>query len=373
MSEDYEALALADILTEAAKPENVFTGSELHSADGEVFDAYGSLENASSRFDPAYMKASSGRARKRANEALERVKPQSGEHLRMLTLTMPPLYRAEFGDVMQVLDRAIVLLKKRKWFKEQVRGAVIGTEFTRGKANDHYHAHCHMLAWSRWIVWAELGEQWSSCLKQAAAVSGVALEFNTEHDRAVVDVRLVTSKRRGRGTISMKDAVEECCKYTCKGSDFARIPVEELCAVERYLRGRRMIETFGECNARKGRVKQEQPAKEQDTYLDETCINDGSNLNESEISETSNATSSAEKPAVVPLRKRGAQMIREGRRREWLRLLRRTMRKRREWRKTQLAERFPYATFRTLAGEEWSWRTKGGIEYGEWRDGIANN
>jgi hypothetical protein len=363
MSEDYEALALADILAEAAKPENVFTGYDLHSADGELFDGYGSLENASSRLDPAYMKASSARARNRAHEALGRVKPQSGEHLRMLTLTMPPLYHAEFGDVMQVLDRAIVLLKKRKWFKEQVRGAVIGTEFTLGKANDHYHAHCHMLAWSRWIVWAELGEQWSSCLKQAAATSGVALEFETEHGQAVVDVRLVTSKRRGRGTVSMEDAVEECCKYTCKGSDFARIPVEELCAVERYLRGRRMIETFGECNARKGRVKQEQGTKEQDTYLDKNCIFDGSDAVSTQGLEDGTAQN-------IPLRMRGAQMIRQGQRSTWLKLLKKTVRKRQEWRKTQLAERFPYATFRTLAGDEWGWRTKEGIEYEGWRDNL---
>jgi hypothetical protein len=324
--EDPVALAVADMICEGARGENIFTATDMHDADGVCFDGLGSLTRCGSRLDPAYMKACSARARRRARAALARCKPRAGEHLRFITLTMPQ-FNADFVSTIDLLDAALVLLKKRLWFKNLVRGAVIGTEFTVRACGDRYHVHAHMLAWSKWIVWQELGDQWSDCLESSASEFGIKLDFGTEHNRAVVQVLLVTAKGRGKDTISLEDAIQETCKYTVKGSDFEKVPQAELPLIERSLYRRRMIETFGECNSQKGKAVEKSP------YLDKKGTTDG-------------AESKAE-----PLRKVGARLISAGKRDLWLKHLRAKYAARRAYRKRQLAVRYPLATFRFLNGE----------------------
>jgi hypothetical protein len=339
---DAEALAVSDLLGASARPENIFHAQDLHNSDGVLFDGYGSLTSPSSRLDPSYMSSSSRRARVRAREALARVKPQSGEHLRLLTITMPTLKSVSFAKALEVFDCAMVLLRKRKWFKETIRGAVQGIEFTLGEGAEGYHVHAHTLAWSRWVKWDEFGEQVTDCLLRAAAQLGVQMNINTSHGRAVVDVRLVTDKRRGKGTVSIADAVMETCKYIVKGSDFEKIPAAELCEVERVLFGRRMVETFGECNSRRG--KSDNGSKR--PYLDKQHTVDGGMVADVEAQ-------APKRERNRSLREVGAAMIRAGDRVLWLELLDEKLRQRREWRKLQLSWRFPFATFTSLSGQVW--------------------
>lgn len=348
-TDDAEAWAVADMLRMVSQPENIFVAEDLHNQDGEAFEGYGSLVMTGSRLDVAYMAASRRKARGRVREALGQVKPRSGEHLRMLTVTMPPIQGFKLS--LDVLDGALVLLKKRGWFKENVRGAVLGVEFTLGGDGGHYHMHAHILAWSKWIKWADFGAVWTECLVTSAQKLGAQIEFTTAHGRAVVDVRLVRPKQdrvrnwQRKGVVGMDDAIEEVCKYVVKGSDFLSVPVEELATIERVLRRRRMLETFGEANGQRGRVVEPPDATgalDPDTSLDTQAITDGDEKQETVKQERSE-----------PLRLIGAQMIREGRRKEWLEYLAKVFRKRQEWRKRQLAERFPCATFRDLAGGLW--------------------
>jgi hypothetical protein len=250
-----------------------------------------------------------------------------------------PTLPISFAAALEVFDLAMVLLRKRKWFKETVRGAVQGVEFTLGEGSEGYHIHAHLLAWSRWVDWSEFGEQVTDCLSRAAVRLGVHMAFSTSHGRAVVDVRLVTSKSRGKGTVSVRDAVMETCKYIVKGSEYEKIPASEICEVERVLFNRRMVETFGECNLRKGKAVVSETVEKLDDsgkspYIYKKCTVDG-----------------AEKKRSKPLRAIGAELIKLGRRAEWLRKLRLVFFERRQWRKQYLASRFPYATFRTLSGE----------------------
>jgi hypothetical protein len=341
VADDAEALAVADMLQEGARLENIWHGEDLHNADGEAFEGYGSLNVPSSRLAPEYMATSSRRARRRVKDALDRCKPAQGENLRMVTLTMPDI-DAGFELTMAVFDHARALLRKRQWFKKVFRGGVFGEEFTY---QDHFHVHCHVMAWSKWVVWKQLGEEWTSCLIASAAKHDVEMNFATSHGRAVVDVRLVTSKRRGKGTVSKDDAVQEVAKYITKGSTFAELPPAQLVEVERVLHRRRMIETFGEANKRKGKTEvtgEASSTDEQRTYLDTQDIVDGADT-----------LAKTKKPRLESLRVVGARMIREGNRLLWLDMLRHIYAERREWRKAQLSKRYPVATFRTLSGEVW--------------------
>ncbi len=339
---DVESQAVADLIAEASRVENIWHAQDLTNGDGECFAGYGSLNVPSSRLSPDYMALSSRRSRPRVVHALDRCRPQSGENLRMVTLTMPHLQGVGFAKTIALFDDARARLRKRKWFIETFRGGVFGEEFTLGVDGDSYHVHCHVLAWSKWVVWTRLGDEWSDCLERAAMARGIPLEFSTSHNRAVVDVRLVTQKRRGKGTISHAGAVQEVAKYITKGNTFTELAPLQLIEVERSLRGRRMVETFGDANLRKGKPTQDAAIDGERPYLDKQDTVDGKGK-----------LIRARKPRLEPLRVLGARMIAAGRRRQWLETLREVFRRRAEWRKRQLATRFPYATFSTLAGEVW--------------------
>jgi hypothetical protein len=347
--DDAEGLAASDLLRESARPDNIFTAEDLSGSDGTLFDGYGSLTSANTRLDPEHIARAARRARKQAVEYLNRCKPQAGEHLQLLTVTMPKS-SADFALAMTLLRAALVLLKKRKWFKENVRGAVIGNEFTRGQAGEHWHTHAHLLCRAKWISWRELGEQWTDCLESAARRLGVEAIFapTTIHARAVVDVKPITSKGLGVGTLTQDEAVRRVCGYILKGSDLSRVPQAQKLDVLRVLDNRRLFETYGECNFRKGRGK-----KNSGRYLDYKYTVDGSDSN----SETS-GVKTITKPRTrrtrrASLKTVGAEMIRQGKRQEWRELVKTVFRKRRAWRMVQIAQANPHATFTTLDGRVW--------------------
>jgi hypothetical protein len=281
-------------------------------------------------------------------EALARVKANPDERLRFITLTMPNL-EVSYELTIKVLDAAIVLLKKREWFKRNFSGAVQSMETTIGEA-EHFHSHLHILGFSKWIVWKELGEQWTSCVGEACRRFDVPFIVRTSHERLVVDVRLVVSKSRDSWqTIGFEDAIQECCKYIVKGSDWEKVPLEKLCDIERVLRGRKMIRTFGQC-ANSASVKAEiTDFSGSNTYIYTTDTTDDSQAKQ------------AQKLKVETLVEAGTRLIISGRRDEWLLILQRKMRDRRAWRRKQLLEMYPMAVFWTLDGKSFrNYTTDGG-------------
>jgi hypothetical protein len=333
-------LAVADCIAETASPENIYFSSEQINFDtGELFDGFGVLTEAvSSRLCPSYQARMSKRARKMVRGALGRVKAGSDERLRFTTLTMPNL-ETSFERTIEVLDAAIVLLKKRKWFKKNFRAGVQAIETTIGE-REHFHSHCHILALAKWIVWTELGEQWTQCVEAACRKFDVPLKIETSHGRLVVDVRLVVAKSRdARKTISLDDAIQETCKYIVKGSDYEKVPIENLCEMESVLRGRKMIRTFGECSQPASADGQESTFEDAATYVHTTDTTDGTQ------------PAAAQKLKVETLVELGTRLITEGRRDEWLLILRKKMSERRAFRRKQLLEMYPMAIFWTLDGK----------------------
>jgi hypothetical protein len=369
--DDAEALAMADMIKESARPENIYHAIDLQNADGECFDGYGSLNYASSRLDPAYMAISSRRAHKRADSYMARVRPQSGDYEMLVTCTMPTLIGFGYERTVALFDDASRRLRQSKYFKDHVRGGIRGEEFTLGdqRCERHrksktpgksrecqecsscksfrwsfdkngYHFHAHYVLWSKWLDWKELGEVWTRCLGASAKKFGINLNFDTEHGRAVVDIRHVTANGKGKKTVTESDAMLEACKYIVKGSDFEKLPASELVEVERVLRGRRMIEPLGEANTRKGSTENRTRQPEQTHNLD--------------TQGTIESLKTKKKRRRESLREKGVRWIRSGRRDKWLKLLKRRYRERRAWRIAQLSEKFPYARFQTLDGYRWS-------------------
>jgi hypothetical protein len=364
LENDAEILADADMMAAASTPERIWFGSGLSDAAGASYEGYGSLIVPASRANPAYMKVSATRARKRMLAAFKTHRPLVGEAQRFITFTIPPLFGFDLVRAFQLLDGALVLLKKRKFFKFMVSAAVFGDEVTTGARITHFHCHSHMLAWTRKFSKKDIHELrrcWTQALQASARKLGVAnLPINSKDGLAVANVKQVVPRERDGRTITLEKAIAETCKYTVKGTEFTKMPDRFLCQFARALRGRQMITLFGDINNRKGKQKRAQ-------YLDLTHTNDGETSVQVQDSGAENGTETARQEGwrefrsirkrrverKEPLRLVGARMIAAGKRQEWLEILEKEFTRRTSWRKRQLATRFPYATFSTLAGEVW--------------------
>jgi hypothetical protein len=348
--DDAETQAVADLMIQSAQDENIFIAEGLDCIDedtGETkfYDAFGSLNVVSSRCNPAYLKASSARARKRIKVALARIKPQSGEYLRYIVLTQPNMFGFDFDSGYQLLRGAEVRLKNHPFFKANFRGGVFSDEFTLGKKGEHFHFHTNILGYTKYLDFDELRRVWTECLDYSADDMRMKLQVNTKDGYANVSIQRVKVSSKvedEKQEITLDDAIRETVKYVVKGSDFSKIPTEFICQVEKALYGKRLVETFGEANLRKGKGKKD-PADET-SYLDK-------NRTVQEISE--NDLPGINKIKTETLRQRGSRLIKEGRRNEWLREISEVFKRRREYRKIQLAQRYKNAIFCTLSGEVW--------------------
>jgi hypothetical protein len=343
MNQDAETMARADCIAETASSDNLYHSvDQVNYATGECFEGFGTLtETVASRFCPSYLAKCSRQQRREKREDLSRVKPKPFDLLRFITLTMPNL-QTDFETTIKILFRAFSLFKKREIFTKNVTGAIYGHETTVGVEN-HFHSHIHILAWSHWITQKDLAEVWTECVVKACAEFGVKCAVNTWHGRMVAGIQLAKKKASGRGTIAIEDAITEVCKYMTKGSDFEKLPIDEFSKIEKVLKGRQLVGSYGECNRRKGRAEVaqtdgkplERPVL---TYLDTPQINDGEKVK-------------VKRETVVEV---GTRMILAGKRAEFRCWLKRKMNQRRAFRKRQLALLYPAATFYTLSGAAWS-------------------
>ncbi len=343
MNQDAETMARADCIAETASSDNLYHSvDQVNYETGECYEGYGTLTlTGASRLCPSYLAKCSRQQRREKREDLARVKPKQFDLLRFITLTMPNL-QTDFKTTFEILFRAFSLLKKREIFTKNVTGAIYGHETTVG-AENHHHSHIHILAWSHWINQSELAEIWTQCVEKACAEIGVKCAVNTWHGRMIVGIQLARKKASGRGTIAVDDAIQEVCKYLTKNSDFEKLPLDELSKIEKVLKGRQLVGSYGECNARRGTGKVSESAEIETesavfTYLDTPQINDGEKVK-------------VKRETVVEV---GTRMILAGKRAEFRRWLKRKMNERRAFRKRQLALLYPTATFYTLSGAAWS-------------------
>jgi hypothetical protein len=256
------ALGRADRLRLCGSPSNLCRAEDLHNEDGECFDAVITLWHCGQVICPSCLSERRRRMRRRVREGVARVLLSKQERWRFLTLTSPTLPGVFLVNKNEVLNYAFSLLRKRKWWLDNVRAAVKGMEFTLGDEKrlesegrewdfnvDGYHSHIHAMVASGWISWKALGEEWTWCLKKALRKYQYSDEIKTSHGRAIVDVRLVVDKKRNnsRNTITLDGAVEEVCKYMTKSESWLKIPDDQLVEAASVGRWGRQVELLGEC------------------------------------------------------------------------------------------------------------------------------
>ncbi len=333
------ALGISDLMRECASPANVWTARDLHNAEGELFDGVGTFASCGVRLCPSCSASLRRRARRRARAALTSCALRSGEHARFITLTMPTVADASLLETIHIIHRAWSLMRKRKFWKANVRGGVKGVEFT--VTPNGYHTHVHILAISKWIEYAGLRSEWSHCLRSAWRASGREIAFNTPHGEAVVDVRLVKAKMRAsasRVIVSLESALQEVCKYITKSESWDALPDAHLVEIAEVERWPRLFEVFGE-------MRDRHDAPETDrvfTSLDTQNISDGAQLLFS--FESSPAMPSRARPPTM------RDMMRTLDRQTWLIILSLRFTDRRAYRRSVLCGLYPYAVFMSLDG-----------------------
>jgi hypothetical protein len=347
LKNDAKAIAIADCLRETYKPENVYIAQDLvNRKTDELFNGYGVLQSVgNSRLSIAYQKFASSRAKERVRRKVDDFKLSHGQRWRFLTLTLPHL-KTDVATVLGILNRSLSLFKQRDLWRKNVTGAFFGEEMTIGDASTfyftHYHLHCHVLLVSGFIEQWKLGDIWTACVEKACREFGVEfLMRNLKSNRLMVDIRDVGRYAKKKGK-TMKDSIEELCKYTTKGSDYDKVPVRELLEIDYALRGHQMVKTYGIFNNRKGKSKEK--------------INDKASLDTPHTiqGKAKKVKFKRNERKLESLVKLGETMILEGRRDDWQKFLRLTIQSRREFRRNKLAAQYPHASFATLDGHRWN-------------------
>jgi hypothetical protein len=354
------ALAVADKISACCSIENYFIGRDLHGQDGECFDGAGTLWRCNEMLCPSCLTVRRKRTEKKLIVEAEKQKLFVGETWKFVTLTGAKIANVPLLELIEVYNRAFELLRKRKYFKQVIRGGAKGIEFTLGRTNGEkwrfeshgYHVHLHLLTVAKWIDWQELGENWTQCLEKAMSEYGHQLTFATSHGRAVIDIRVVKPKVSGNfsGQISQLGAIREVAKYVTKSDSWLQIPDAQLIEVAKVERWGRMFEMFGEMrhsNILLSRTVPESGAHESERKsenLSNSAYVHTNNINDGETSESSAGKTSV---AFHTLKQAALELPRE----QWLAYLNRTVAKTRFYRKKQLLEKYPYALLYTLNGQ----------------------
>jgi hypothetical protein len=234
-----DAQAAAEMVRECVSPENIVIAYDLHNANGEKFDGIIALNKCRLRFCPFCSELLPRRDRRRARLAVSSVRLRDGEHWQFITLTAPKIKDAGLFIALQVFRRAWSLLRKRRWWKENVRGGIKNHEWTTNEGAG-YNAHLHLLVFGR-LKFGGLDYEWTECIKKAWSEHGYEIEINTSD--ALAEVK--------RDTVSEGDRVK-CVNYIFKAAAWDSVPDAHLVEIVELRRWPRLFEVFGD--ARKASV-----------------------------------------------------------------------------------------------------------------------
>jgi hypothetical protein len=362
------AQAVADKLRECANIKNVWHAEDVQSRDGELYEATGTLDACNERLCPSCIAKRSSKSRMKAREAIQRAGRRKGEVAYMVTLTIPTMTGASCSLLksLLILLRTWRLFTKKDFYaySKKMRAGIKGVEFTLGDKErlerewrqwmadvDGWHPHIHFVCLSSWIKASELREVWTDCYKVACREFQVRPQINTRDGLLNCHLRYATTntKKKTRNTIPLESAIIEACKYITKFDSWLKIPEEQLLDIANIERWPRMFELTGDCRksaeATEPELKEEKGDEEREAYFN-TKILSAADAGRAPPDKRRSVRSK-------PLREIGREMIEQGRRDEWRKLLSNRAAKAREFRREQLARMYPCATFHSLDGLSW--------------------
>ncbi len=341
-------------LEKCNEKQNLWVAEDLHTADGECFPGRGNLVSCGSRFCSQCVSIPSRRNAKIAGYALDKLKHRD---LRFVVLTMPDdalshLSLLQQHDVFYYAWR--LLTTKSKWWKGFVRGVIRSNEFTaKLDRKNLYHYHTNLLLDCPYLPHLTLKQEWTKYLKKSFKHFGIEWHCPTKNGFPDVYIKRIVSKVNDeKKEISREKVISELCKYATKPQDWDFVPIEDIAEIVKRERFPRMFEVLGSFSDVRPKPRQN-AVNEQDNYC--------SNLNAKTYVHTN--------PITVP--KIDATSNHFGRPPPKLKqksLFRRlrdneitikqykiefdfTAERTKRFRKIQLRQRYPFATFQTLDGQ----------------------
>ena len=272
-------------------------------------------------------------------------------------LTMPLMRGADVTDAIARINEAFRLLTNRLFWKSRVAGGVKSVEFT--VRPEGFHVHIHLLVLADFIPVDAKWEQKMAAYMTRRNLAIGNLQSEMKHCLRAVgsevlgDVVVFVKDVRRRGErdnphlVSLDKALMETCKYLTKSESWDKIPDEQLVKVAEVERWPRMFELLGAARCGK--------AKAPEASDNKTEAVQGGEASTSSIYHHGLSTSDDElkgdgkRPRSQTWRRLLVALSWD----EWVGEMRRRIQRAQAYRKAQLAEKFPFARFKTLAGEMW--------------------
>ena len=234
---------------------NLWTATDLHTRDGELYDGTGRFWHCGSKLCPYCLSRISRRNRSKLRRAIHAQKLLSGENYEFITLTQVNLGQP-LNIARSIFNRAWTLFRKNRWFTRTIVGASKSEEFTFTKTG--YNYHCHILARAKYIDYNDLRFHWTAALKKSYDLHKLILTPATKDGMVLVQCDRLgqasktvwrtkpnASGERQPQTQTVQAAILECCKYITKSDSWSKIPKHDLLEICRIRRFPRMFELIG--------------------------------------------------------------------------------------------------------------------------------
>lgn len=381
-----ELMALSKRIKFCAERENHYSAGDLHNEQtGDMYDGNGHLYPCASKLCHSCVATYAKRNHKTAAAAINEValtkrkykdftkedRPEIErlERLRTVVLTMPPIKASCVGGL-KIILAAFEKLRKTDLFRNYVSGFARDAEFTV-RADGTYHPHIHLIVASMYLPDFEFKAQWTKCVE--AVFNNAGIEFQPGTESGYLNVRFGLVK-------NLEAATKELCKYITKSDSWSEVPKSHLLEIASVARWPKMFAlggTFAVAAARLKRQQREARAAELARYTDSaerrgyldtksvsgrfgevSEVEKSLSGRSSEALETSvEALESMEATKVLPKRfkkQNWRTLVREVGLAKYEIILKEQVERQREYRKVQLRQKYPLATFTDLNGRTWA-------------------
>jgi len=394
-SKNKTALALAERIERCANPNNVFVADDFHNADGESYQANGSLWACNSILCQNCAGRLSRDNRKTIRYVMDNEKLLTGEDWFSITPTMPDalLHGYSLDFIRLIYQKAFETfthcnkdVKKHTPYQKLIRGMFKNCEFTcKETCIFHFHSHLLTIAKSKKIQnddFYQIRYLWTKALRKAFEFYDVDFVCRTSDKKfhaALFMLRhlpkskaylipallkCVNARARFLGLVNVnvekvnfsnrEKTIQELSKYVTKSDSWENIPLEEIEKIVERPRRARMFEALGACRdaARKMR---EAAKRAKEAAISETLINPNREQMQAEIDRTADEGAYLDTKRLIPRKRRPSWRVRvkEMTLAEYRLDLESEIEAAQRFRRQQLRHRFPCATFETLGGARW--------------------
>lgn len=234
-----QALAKAYSIALCNDKSNRWKGVDVVNREsGECFDADGKFYRCNNRLCFDCLASYQRRNRKKIRDLMKTHRQQVGYDYRFITFTVVN-HGLSLQENRHVIERTWQLFRKRKYFIKNFRAGVKCEEFTF--TTNGFHYHIHMIADTRYLMFAKLRAEWTDCYIKVANQLGLDCSIANADGLLSVNVKKI---------YDLKSSLHEVTKYITKASTWERVDIGDLVEYATLARHPRMIEFFGSWRSR---------------------------------------------------------------------------------------------------------------------------